>query len=26
MDEEGNRWDDLVMLMSTIIVDKDRAG
>jgi hypothetical protein len=27
MDEEGNKWEvDPVMLMSTIIIDKDRAG
>jgi hypothetical protein len=27
MDEEGNRWEvDLVMLMSTITIDKDKVG
>jgi hypothetical protein len=27
MEEEGNRWKkDLVMLMSTIMIDKDRVG
>jgi hypothetical protein len=27
MEEEGNRWEeDLVMLMSTIMIDKDRVG
>jgi hypothetical protein len=27
MDKEGNRWkEDLVMLMSTIMIDKDRVG
>ena len=27
MEEEGNRWEqDLVILMSTIMIDKDRVG